>query len=74
MRSEARTSYGGMTLSGRRAAPDAGLDLVRPEDNRRQLFDFLARFDLSSGPLAVLVLAAVTTAAPESTLLKPRRR
>ena len=50
------------------------LDLVRPEDNRRQLFDLLARFDLSSGPLAVLVLAAVTTAAPESTLLKPRRR
>ena len=40
------------------------LDLVRPEDNRRQLFDLLARFDLPSGPLAVLVLAAVTTAAP----------
>ncbi len=40
MRSDARTNDGGMTFSGRHAAPDAGLDLVRPEDE-------VGRFDRS---------------------------
>ena len=57
MRFEARTNDGGMTFSGRYAAPDAGLDLVRPEDE-------VGRFDRSYVGQIVLLRWLITLVYP----------
>ncbi len=57
MRSDARTNDGGMIISGRHAAPDPGLDLVRPEDE-------VGRFDRSYVGQIIFLRWLITLAYP----------